>query len=130
MLDYFDGALVSFHARGYVILICFNGHAREVLKLAQTDWTENSIENVVRAIHAECKDLKIDAEIYDTHIILDKSMDFTSVTLIRVLESISDRFTNSLFSALICNIVKSVVKSKTTFSNWPLVFCFAIQKRQ
>ena len=81
---------------------------------------------MVRAIHAECKDLKIDAEIYDTHIILDKSMDFTSVTLIRVLESISDRFTNSLFSALICNIVKSVVKSKTMFFNWPLVWYFVL----
>ena len=83
------------------------------LKLASTDSTENRIENVTRAIHAGCKQLKIDAENYDTRTSYEKSMDFTSATLIIVFQSISDRFTNSLFSAMIDNIVTSAAKNKT-----------------
>lgn len=83
------------------------------LKLAPTDSTENRIENVTRAIHARCKQLKIDAENYDTRTSYEKSMDFTSATLIIVFQSISDRFTNSLFSAMIDNIVTSAAKNKT-----------------
>ena len=37
-----------------------------VPKLAQTDSTKDSIENVARAIYAHCKDLKNDTENYDT----------------------------------------------------------------
>ena len=47
LLDYFNGALVSFHARGYAKLICFKDHARGVLKLAQRDSTEDSIEQYI-----------------------------------------------------------------------------------
>ena len=32
-LNYFDGALVSFHAHGYAKLLCFNEHVRGVLKM-------------------------------------------------------------------------------------------------
>ena len=102
-----------FYAWWYVKLICFKDHIWGVLKLAQTNSTEDSIENVARGIHAKYKDLKIDAENYDTNRSLDIWVDFTSATLIWVLESISDRFANSLFSALIDNIVTSVVKNKT-----------------
>ena len=42
-----------------------------MLKLAQTNSTEDSIENVARGIHAKYKDLKIDAENYDTNRSLD-----------------------------------------------------------
>ena len=114
MLDFSDGALVSFHARGYAKWICFKDHAQGVLKLAQTDSTEDIIENIVRAIYDECKDLKIDAENYDTHVSCDRSMDFTPATPIKELKSIPDRFTNFLFSTLISNIVTSVVKNNAT----------------
>ena len=82
--------------------------------MAQTDSAEDSIENVASAIYTERKDLKTDAESYETHTSLDKSTDFTSAILIRVLESILDRFTNPLFSTSVGNIVTSVVKNKTT----------------
>lgn len=55
---------------------------------------------------------------------LIKSVDFTSTTLIRVLESKSNRFTSSLFSALIGNIVISVAKNKKTFLQLPLRILF------
>ena len=54
-------------------------------------------------------------------------MDFTSTTLIKVLESISYRSTNS---ALITNIALSVVKNKSTPLQLALGFCLVIQKRQ
>ena len=99
---------MSFHPIEYAKLICFKDHAREVLKLAQTESAEDRIENVAKAIQLECKDLKSDAENYETHISLHKSIDFPSTTLIRVLESISDRFTNFLFSASTGNIVTQI----------------------
>ena len=82
--------------------------------MAQADSTEDSIENVASAIYTERKDLKTDAENYETQISLNKSTHFTSATLIRVFESILDRFTNPLFSTLVGNIVANVVKNKTT----------------
>ena len=49
LLDYFEGALVSFHARGYAKLIWFKNHTRGVLRFAQTNSTEDTIEHVARA---------------------------------------------------------------------------------
>ena len=115
---------MSCHASGSAKLICFKDHASGLLKLTQTDSTEDSIENVARAIHAKCQGLKIDAENYDTHASLDKSMDFNSTTLIRVPESISDRFTNSLFSALIGNIITSAEDNPSPTGTWYFVSSF------
>ena len=56
-------------------------------------------------------------------------MDFTSTGLIRVLESISDGFTNTLFSALIGNIVTSIAKNKTSPLQLALGFIFGHSKK-
>ena len=64
-LDYFDGALVSFHTRRYAKFICFKDHARVVLEVDQTGSKEDSTQNIDKAIHAECKDLMIDKENFD-----------------------------------------------------------------
>lgn len=61
---------MSFPAQACIILICIKGHAQGVLKLAQTDSTEDSIEILAIATHADCKDLKLVAENCDTHISL------------------------------------------------------------
>ena len=115
MLNYFDGVLVSFHARGYAKLQCFNDHAIGVLKMAKEgDASDDGIENLGRAINAECKEIKIDTDTYDTHIDLEKSMEPTSSTLERLLECVSSKFSNSLYSALIGNIIISIVQNRTT----------------
>ena len=68
LLNYFDGARVSFHACGYAKLLCFNDHARGVLKMAKKgDASDDGIENLGRAINAECKEIKIDTDTYDFH---------------------------------------------------------------
>ena len=115
LLNYFDGVLVSFHARGYAKLLCFNDHAIGVLKMAKEgDASDDGIENLGRAINAECKEIKIDTNTYDTHIDLEKSIEPTSSTLERLLECVSSKFSNSLYSALIGNIIISIVQNRTT----------------
>lgn len=69
--NYFNDALVSFHARFYAELIYFKNCAGGVLKLAQMDLTEDSIEIVAGAMHDKRKDLITDAENYNTQISLD-----------------------------------------------------------
>ena len=62
---------MSFHARFYAELIYFKNCAGGVLKLAQMDLTEDSIEIVAGAMHDKRKDLITDAENYNTQISLD-----------------------------------------------------------
>lgn len=46
---------------------------RGVLKVAETDSTDDVLENVSRTIPLECKDIQIDTDTYDTHIDLVSS---------------------------------------------------------
>ena len=46
---------------------------RGVLKVAETDSTDDILENVSRTIPLECKDIQIDTDTYDTHIDLVSS---------------------------------------------------------
>ena len=32
LMNYFDGEVISLHARGFAKLVCFKDHAREILK--------------------------------------------------------------------------------------------------
>ena len=45
------------------------------------DASDDGIENIVRAINAECKEIKIDTDTYDTRIDLEKFTESTSLTL-------------------------------------------------
>ena len=129
LLNSFGGALVSFHARGYAKLLCFNDHARGVLKMAKEgDASDDGIENLGRAINAECKEIKFDTDTYDTQIDLEKSMESTSSTLERLLECVSSKFSNSLYSALIGNIVTSIVQNRTTHLQLALGILFRHSK--
>ena len=121
--------LASFHARGYAELLCFNDHARGVLKMAKEgNASDDGIENFGRAINAECKEIKINTDTNDTCIDLEKSMESTSSTLERLLECVSSKFSNSLYSALIGNIVTSIVQNRTTHLQLSLGILFRHSK--
>ena len=64
-------------------------------------------------IHAEFKDIQIYTDTYNTCNDLEKSVEFTSATLLRLMESISTNFTKP-FSTLIGNTVTIVVKNNIT----------------
>ena len=80
----------------------------------ESDASDDGIENLGRAINAECKEIRIDRDNYDTHIDLEKAMESTSSTLQSLLECVSSKFSNSFYSALIGNIVTSIVQNRTT----------------
>ena len=65
-------------------------------------------------INAKCKNVKIDTENYNTHIDLEVTMESVSDTRQHLLECVSPTFYNSLYSALIGNIVTSIVQNRTT----------------
>ena len=65
----FNGDFISFHVRGYAKLLCFKDHARGILKIAkENDDCDDGLETVGGTINAQCKNVKIDTENYDTHI--------------------------------------------------------------
>ena len=114
----FNDDFISFHARGYAKLLCFKDHVRGILKIAkENDDCDDGVETVGRTINAECKNVKIDTENYDTHIDLEVAMESVSDTLQHLLECVSPTFHHSLYSALIGNIVTSIVQTEQPVSN-------------
>ena len=104
----FNDDFISFHARGYAKLLCFKDHVRGILKIAKEN---DDDDGVVTVGNAECKNVKIDTENYDTHIDLEVAMESVSDTLQHLLEYVSPTFHNSLYSALIGNIVTNIVQN-------------------
>ena len=55
LLNYFDGALVSFHARGYAKLLCFNDDARGVLKMAKEMLKRCCLYSMLQTTYIMCE---------------------------------------------------------------------------
>ena len=115
LLSELGGSFISFHNRGASTLYCFNDHARVVLKDAKdkNDISEECQEEDVLCsigskIKEETKRNKIDKSSYNSYIDLETAMESTSDTYI------SPKFRNSLYGALIGNIVTSIVQDCST----------------
>ena len=113
LVSKFNGSLISFHSRGYARIFCFEDHARCLLK--ETKDNDNvDLTMIGKQINDECKECEIDQKNYNSHIDFEISMESTSDTLQELLECISPKFHNSLYGALIGNIVTSIVQNCTT----------------
>ena len=112
-------SFIPFHNRGASTLYCFKENARVVLKEAKENRSvecqdEDVLCSIATKIRNESKQNMVDRNTYSSHIDLETAMDCTSDTLIELLEYISPKFHNSLYGALIGNIVTSIVQDRTT----------------
>ena len=78
----FNGDFISFHAKEYAKRLCFKDHDTDILKIAKdNDDCDDGLETVGGMINAECKNVKINTENYDTHIDLQVAMESVADTL-------------------------------------------------
>ena len=99
LVCHFKDRLLTFHVNGYAKLLCFNDNAMIGLKLVK-ETAVNEVEIVLQTcantIKEECKMADISSTEYRTSIDRTIAREVVSETVLRLLETISPRFADSL----------------------------------
>ena len=125
LVCHFKDRLLTFHVNGYAKLLCFNDNAMiglELVKETAVNEVEIALQTCANIIKEECKMADISSTEYRTSIDQTIAREVVSETVLRLLETISPRFTDSLSAILIGNIITSVVKQQCT----PLQIALAV----
>ena len=117
LCDIIGSDLLVLRGNGVASLLLFRSGASAVLRLVKNDTEDEddaAIDLIAKKIVVESKQLRRSNSEYDSRMNMDIAMQSVSSTLLALLEKISNKFGNTATSALIGNIVTSVVTNQPT----------------
>ena len=116
VMAHFGDEVVSFHSPGIATLLVFRNHVAKTLRIV--DVVENDIDEYVckvgQQIAKECAAAKQELHDYSMHIDKTSASECVSEVLSKLLSVVNPKFSRSLQSIMVGNIVSSVCTCKPT----------------